>query len=73
MLGAVMGAIFISFPMESRGRKTALLYEYVSYIIGFLLIGLTYFGRHKAMIYVGRVLTGVGTGMTTPASQIYVF
>ena len=72
MLGAIVGAIIIYFQMQSRGRKKALLMEYVCYIIGFLMIGFAYFGRNKAMIYVGRTLTGVGTGMTAPAAQTYV-
>ena len=72
MIGAIAGAIIISFPLQSRGRKNALFWEYICYIAGFLMIGFTYFGRHKAMLYVGRVITGVGTGMTTPAAQIYV-
>lgn len=42
------------------------------FIIGWLLMGLGYWGRHKAMLFIGRVLTGTVGGSATPASQIYV-
>ena len=35
-------------------------------------MGLTYFGRHKAMLYVGRIMTGLVNGALIPTSQIYV-
>jgi hypothetical protein len=35
-------------------------------------MGLTFFGRHKAMLYVGRLMTGLVNGALTPSSQIYV-
>lgn len=37
-----------------------------------MLMGLTSFGQHKAMLYVGRIMTGLMNGAATPASQIYV-
>ena len=37
-----------------------------------MLMGFTYFARHKAMLYVGRIFTGLMNGAATPASQIYV-
>ena len=72
LLTATAGSLIIGIPMQLYGRKISLAGHYLPFIIGFLLIGFTYFSRHKAMLYVGRILTGVGTGMTTPVSQIYV-
>lgn len=72
MAGAVVGALLVAFPLETCGRRKTLTWHFIFYILGFLVIGFTYFGRHKAMLYVGRILTGVGTGMTTPSCQTYV-
>ena len=35
-------------------------------------MGFTFFGQHKAMLYVGRIMAGLMNGAATPASQIYV-
>lgn len=72
MLGALIGSLLVGIPMQLYGRRKALIGHYILFIVGFLLIGFTYYGRHKSMLYVGRILTGAGAGMTTPASQIYV-
>jgi len=72
MLGALLGSLFIGIPMQFYGRQKSLVGHYLAFIIGFLLIGFTYFGEHKATLYLGRLITGLGGGMTTPASQIYV-
>ena len=72
MFGAMLGALLIGVPMQIYGRRKALVGHYLLFSIGFLLIGFTHFVRHKAMLYAGRFLSGVGNGMTTPASQIYV-
>jgi hypothetical protein len=44
----------------------------IPFFLGFMVMGFTYFGRHKAMLYVGRLLSGTMNGATTPVSQIYV-
>jgi facilitated trehalose transporter len=72
MCSSFFGALIISIPMQYLGRKKALIGHYFFYILGSLILGLTYFGKHKAMLYVGRLLQGLGVGCTTPACQIYV-
>ena len=72
MLGAIVSAMVISMPMQYYGRKKTLIGHYLFYIIGFLIMGFTYFGKDKAMLYVGRYLIGWGAGSTTPVCQIYV-
>ena len=68
-----MGSLFINKPMQYYGRKKALIGHYFIFISGFLITGLTYFGKHKSTLYVGRFLMGFAAGCTsTPASQIYV-
>ena len=72
MLGAIVSALIISKPMQYYGRKKTLIAHYLFYIFGFLIMGFTYFGKDKAMLYVGRYLIGLGGGSTTPVCQIYV-
>ncbi|XP_057373147.1 facilitated trehalose transporter Tret1-like [Daphnia carinata] len=72
MCGSFFGALVVSIPMQYFGRKKSLVGHYLLYILGFLTVGLTYSGKHKAMLYVGRILQGLAVGCTTPACQIYV-
>jgi len=72
LLGAFAGSLLIGIPMQLYGRQKSLIAHYLFYIIGFLLIGFTYYGEHKYMLYVGRVIVGLGAGMSVPVSQIYV-
>ncbi|KZS11507.1 Uncharacterized protein APZ42_024316 [Daphnia magna] len=72
MCGSFFGALAISIPMQYCGRKKALMGHYLLYIFGSLILGLTCIGKHKAMLYAGRLLQGFGVGCTTPACQIYV-
>nr|CAH0107513.1 unnamed protein product [Daphnia galeata] len=51
MIGAVLGSLFINEPMQYYGRKKALMGHYFIFISGFLITGLTYFGKHKSMLY----------------------
>ena len=71
-LCALFGALAISIPMQLYGRRKALMGLCIPFIIGFQLMGFTYFGNHKAMLFVGRIMTGIMNGAATPASQIYV-
>ncbi len=72
MIGAVLGSLMINKPMQYFGRKKALVGHYLIFMAGFLITGFTYFGKNKAMLYVGRFLMGFAAGCTVPASQIYV-
>lgn len=71
-LCALVGALLIGYPMQRFGRRTALIGICIPFFIGFLLMGLTFYGRHKAMLFVGRLFTALMNGAFTPASQIYV-
>jgi len=52
--------------------RKALMGVSIPFCLGFLIMGFTYFGRHKGMLYFGRLLSGTMNGAATPASQIYV-
>lgn len=71
-LCALVGALLVSYPMQHFGRRRTLIGLTFPFFTGFLLMGLTYFGRHKTMLYVGRLMTGLANGALTPSSQIYV-
>ena len=71
-LCALFGSLLASIPMQYLGRRKSLIALCAPIMIGFMLIGFAVFGRHKAMIYVGRIITGLMNGAATPASQIYV-
>ena len=71
-LCALVGALAISVPLQYLGRRITLIGLTIPFIAGFWLMGFTYFGQHKAMLYVGRLASGLMNGAATPASQIYV-
>ena len=71
-LCALFGSLLVSVPMQVYGRRISLICICLPLISGFLLMGFTYFIRHKSMLYIGRMLTGFMNGAATPASQIYV-
>ena len=62
----------VSIPMQYLGRRKSLIALCIPFIIGFSLMGFTFFGRHKAMLYIGRIMSGLMNGAATPAAQIYV-
>jgi len=68
----IFGSLLIMAPMKYLGRKPALILISFPYIIGFLLMGFTFYVRHKSILYVGRILNGLMLGSSTPAAQIYV-
>lgn len=72
MLGAMLGSLLASFPMQYFGRRRTLIVHYLIFVLGFSLIGLSYLIRQKTLIYIGRVTTGFGAGFSTPVCQIYV-
>lgn len=67
-----MSALAISYPLSRWGRKRTLIALAVPAIVGFLLMGFTVYVRHKSLLYLGRILTGLLVGAATPAAQIYV-
>jgi MFS family permease len=64
--------------MDKFGRRTALVLLSIPCIIGWLIVGITgLFGARLgpelavSMIYSGRVLQGLGTGIVAGASRVY--
>jgi MFS family permease len=71
-LCALAGALLIGYPMQRYGRRTALIGLSVPFFLGFILMGFTYLVQHKAILFIGRLMSGLMNGAATPASQIYV-
>jgi len=69
-LGAVLGCM-LSIPAMARlGRRGAALYVMsLAYLLGYLLIG---FAVNVEMIILGRVLGGVGLGLTLSITPVYL-
>ncbi|XP_057379573.1 facilitated trehalose transporter Tret1-2 homolog [Daphnia carinata] len=71
-LCAIFGSLLIAFPMELYGRRMTLASLSIPYVLGFYLMGLSYYLHSAAVLFVGRVITGLITGASSPTSQIYV-
>lgn len=54
--------------MDTFGRRKTLIYTEIPLIIGWLLIA---FASDLYMIYVGRVLVGIGSGMVGAPARVY--
>ena len=71
-LCAIFGSLLISFPMQLYGRRLTLAMISIPYVIGFYLMGLSYYVNCMPLLFIGRVITGLLTGASAPTSQIYV-
>ena len=58
--------------MQAYGRRMTLVGISVPYILGFYLMGLSYYANWTPLLFIGRVITGLLTGASAPTSQIYV-
>ncbi|XP_023342693.1 facilitated trehalose transporter Tret1-2 homolog isoform X2 [Eurytemora carolleeae] len=71
-LGAICGSLISSFPLNYLGRRPTLILAGTIFIIANLLIGLAQLDDIVPMILVGRVMGGIGVGITMPATVIYI-
>ncbi|XP_023328360.1 facilitated trehalose transporter Tret1 [Eurytemora carolleeae] len=71
-LGAICGSLLSSFPLNYLGRRITLLLAGVLYIAANLLIGLAQLNGNIPMILIGRILGGIGVGITMPSTVIYI-
>jgi len=63
-----IGCIFSGYIMDSIGRRKTLLLTEVPLIIGWLLIA---FASNVEMIYAGRILCGLGSGLVGAPARVY--
>jgi len=71
-LCAIFGSLMIAYPMEMYGRRMTLATISVPYVLGFYLMGLSYYMDWAPLLFIGRIITGLITGASAPTSQIYV-
>ncbi len=71
-LCAIFGSLMIAFPMEMYGRRMTLATISIPYVLGFYLMGLSYYVDWAPLLFIGRIITGLITGASAPTSQIYV-
>ena len=58
--------------MQYLGRRSTLIGVSIPFILGFILMGLSYHVVSLVPLYIGRALTGLMNGASLPAAQIYV-
>ena len=69
-IGTTIGCLLATPSMTFLGRRgTTLFITCTSYLVGFALIT---FGFNVLMILVGRVLTGIGLGVTLSVPMVYI-
>jgi facilitated trehalose transporter len=71
-LCAIFGSLLIAYPMEMYGRRMTLATMSIPYVLGFYLMGLSYYVDWAPLLFIGRTITGLITGASAPTSQIYV-
>nr|XP_047144700.1 sugar transporter ERD6-like 6 [Hydra vulgaris] len=68
-IGAVVGLILGGFCLEYFGRKKGIMLSALFYTPGWVLIG---YYPNKTNLYIGRMLTGVATGLCSLTVPIYI-
>ncbi|KAH7945980.1 hypothetical protein HPB49_018666 [Dermacentor silvarum] len=69
MLGAVIGGLSGGRQANAIGRRNTLIASSIWFLVGWLWLAL---GTPKAALFVGRLLTGVGTGMAALAVSVFI-
>ena len=69
-LGCFLGCLIAGPISEKIGRKSALLFcTATSFALGYLLI---FLANHVALIYIGRLVGGVGMGFELAIATVYI-
>ncbi|XP_023947081.1 facilitated trehalose transporter Tret1 [Bicyclus anynana] len=66
--GTPIGCILSGYLMDNIGRRRTLILTEVPLILGWILIA---FAQNVPMIYVGRLLVGLGSGMVGAPARVY--
>ncbi|XP_045524198.1 facilitated trehalose transporter Tret1-like isoform X2 [Pieris brassicae] len=67
-VGTPIGCILSGYLMDNIGRRRTLIFTEVPLIIGWIIIS---FAQNVVMIYIGRLLVGLGSGMVGAPARVY--
>ncbi|XP_071949085.1 solute carrier family 2, facilitated glucose transporter member 8-like [Antedon mediterranea] len=68
-IGAIFGGPIAGMSINKLGRKYSVMICAFPYAVGYAMIASV---NSVAALYVGRILTGVGAGMTSLATPVYI-
>lgn len=68
-VGALVGGPIAAVLIDKTGRKTGIMISTVPFSVGYFLI---IFASNAIILYIGRILTGIGTGMCSVAVPTYI-
>ncbi|XP_033110631.1 solute carrier family 2, facilitated glucose transporter member 8-like [Anneissia japonica] len=68
-IGAIFGGPIAGFLVGNYGRKLAMMMCFLPLFVGYSLISSL---DNIATLYLGRILTGVGTGMVSLSTPVYI-
>ncbi|XP_043914747.1 solute carrier family 2, facilitated glucose transporter member 8 [Protopterus annectens] len=68
-LGAALGGILGGCIVDRIGRKLSLMLCAIPFIFGFTVI---ISAKYKSMLYIGRILTGIASGVTSLVVPVYI-
>ncbi|XP_029296364.1 solute carrier family 2, facilitated glucose transporter member 8 [Cottoperca gobio] len=68
-LGAAAGGLLGGWMVEKMGRKLSLMFCSLPYVFGFTMI---IAAQNVWMLYIGRVLTGLASGVTSLVVPLYI-
>ncbi|XP_037978426.2 facilitated trehalose transporter Tret1 [Plutella xylostella] len=66
--GTPVGCILSGYLMDAIGRRPTLIVTEIPLILGWLLVA---FAQNVPMLYVGRLLIGLGSGMVGAPARVY--
>ena len=68
-VGAIFGSPIGGWAIDKFGRKGTIIFCTIPFVLGWLLIS---YAQTVAMLYAGRIITGLGCGaisLTVPVSE----
>ncbi|XP_049906177.1 solute carrier family 2, facilitated glucose transporter member 8 [Epinephelus moara] len=68
-IGAALGGLLGGWMVEKIGRKLSLMFCSLPFVFGFTII---IAAQNRWMLYIGRVLTGIASGVTSLVVPLYI-
>ncbi|CAD5122396.1 DgyrCDS10825 [Dimorphilus gyrociliatus] len=68
-LGGVLGSLLSGFVLEKFGRKLAIRFSYLPFVLGWFAITS---GNSSNVLLLGRLLCGIGSGLSVVVNPVYL-